>query len=306
MQVTQMMPQTVLLSNLNSLMTSIMSGEQQVSTGSAIQVPSDNPSGTAQDLNLSAAQAWNSQWTKNASAASAYMSTTDQALTQVGQVLQSAANIASAGSSATENPSEMQAQATQVAQLVQEVQQIANTQYSGQYVFGGVSGQAPWNAQSGQWNLTATPAPVTFEVGSGVSIPAGLDGFALFQGPVGGGTSAGILSQNGGASTGVLEKLQADLQSGNSQAVGTDLAAVQNAISFVSSQQAQLGARMQRVQAAASGLGQVSVQLAQDMAQVASTNMPAAIAQLTNQETVYQAALSIGAKMLMPTLATYI
>lgn len=304
MQVTQLMPQTVLLSSLDSLMTSIMGGEQQVATGSAIQVPSDNPSGTAEDLNISQAQAWNAQWTRNATTASSYMSTTNQALSQLNGALQSAANIASAGSSATENVSEMQAQASQVGQLIQEIQQLANTQYAGQYVFGGVSGSAPWNVQTGQWNLTAAATPVAFEVGSGVSIPAGVDGFALFQGPVGGGTAGGILSANGATTPGILETLQSDLASGNSVAVGADLKAVSNAIAYVSAQQAQLGAQMQRVGAASAGLQQVSVQLAQDLAQVASTNMPAAIAQLTNQETVYQAALDVGAKMILPTLAT--
>ncbi len=304
MQVTQMMPETLLVSNLNSLMTSIMQGEQQVATGNALQVPSENPVATAEDLNLTTAQSWNAQWTKNAQMASGYMSTGSQALTQLGQVLQSAASIASAASSATENPTDMQAQATQVGQLVRQAESLANTQFDGQYVFGGVGGQAPWNTSSGAWNLTAATAPVQFEIGSGVSVQGGIDGYALFQGPVGGGTTTGILGQNGATTPGILNKLQQDLQSGNQTAVGADLKAVQNAISYVSAQQAQIGAGMQRVQAATSTLGQVAVQLSQDIAQVASTNMPSAIAQLTNQESVFQSALDIGAKMLMPTLAT--
>lgn len=305
MNVTQSMPQNLLLSNLNNLMTSIMSQEQQVATGSSLQAPSDNPAGMSQYLNLSQAQAWNTQWTQNAQGATSYMSSASQALTQLGQVLQTTASIVSSASSGTMNQADMQAQATQVGQLIQQVAQLANSQYDGQYVFGGTSGQAPWNATGATWNLTASAAPFQFEVGSGVSVAGGVDGFSLFQGPVGSGTTGGILTQNGaGATPGILAKLQADLQTGNTSALAADAQAVSSAISFVSSQQADLGARMQRVQAASSSLQQVGVQLSQDIAQVSSTNMPQAIAQLTNQQTVYQAALDIGAKMLMPTLAS--
>lgn len=304
MQVTQMMPQTVLLGDLNNLMSSIMTGEQQVSTGNAILQPSDNPVGTAEDLNITAAQAWNSQWTTNADAASGYMTTASQAMSELGQVLQSAASIASAASSATENPTDMQAQASQVGGLVQQVLALANTQFNGQYVFGGVSGTAPWNATTGSWNLTASTNPVSFEVGRGVTVQAGPDAYTLLQAAVGGGTATGILSANGASTPGILEQLQTDLQSGNQSAVASDLGAVQNAVAYVSSQVSSLGAVMDRVQAASSTLSQTSTQLAQQETAVSSTNMPSAIEQLTNLETVYQAALDVGAKMLMPTLAT--
>lgn len=304
MNVTQSMPQTLLLQNLNDLMTSIMAGEQQVATGNALQVPSDNPVAAAQDLNLSQAQAWNTQWTQNAHAASAYMSNASQALTQLSQVLQTTASIAAAASSGTLNQADMQAQASQVGQLIQQVEQIANAQYGSQYVFGGISGQAPWNSASGTWTLTAPVASVGFEIGSGVTVPGGVDAYALFQGAVGGGTASGILSQNGATTPGILAQLQSDLQSANTTGIVQDAKAVSNAIAFVSAQQSDLGARMQRVQAVTSSLEQAAVQLSSDVAQVSSTNMPQAIAQLTNQETVYQAALDIGAKMLMPTLAT--
>lgn len=304
MNVTQSMPQTLLLRNLNDLMTSIMAGEQQVATGNALQAPSDNPVAAAQDLNLSQAQAWNTQWTQNAKAASAYMSNASQALTQLSQVLQTTASIAAAASSGTLSQADMQAQASQVGQLVLQVEQIANAQYGSQYVFGGTSGQAPWNQASGTWNLTAPATAVGFEIGSGVTVPGGVDAYGLFQGPVGGGTTSGILSPNGATTPGILAQLESDLQSANTTGVVKDAKAVASAIAFVSAQQSDLGARMQRVKAATSSLEQAAVQLSQDVAQVSSTNMPQAIAQLTNRETVYQAALDIGAKMLMPTLAT--
>jgi flagellar hook-associated protein 3 FlgL len=307
MRVTQSMPQTELLSNLNNLMTSILTSQQQLASGTSIQEPSDNPAGTAQYLAITAAQAWNTQWTQNAQAASSYMGAASQALTQLDQILQSASSIAVSANSGTLTPSDLQAQAGQVGQLVQEAQALANTQYAGQYVFGGTSGQAPWNSATSQWNLTASPGSVSYEVGSGVDIPVSVDGFALFQGPLNA-SGRGILSPNAAASAsqGVLEQLQNDLATGTTAGLSTDIQNLQDAIAHVTTIQSDLGARMQRVQTVTSALGQIGVQLTTQAAQVDSTNMPKIVAQLTNQEAVYQAALDIGAKMLMPTLASLI
>ena len=307
MRVTQEMPQTQLLSNLNNLMSTILSEQQQLASGQAIQQPSDNPVATGQYLNITAAQAWNTQWTQNAQTASSYMSTANNAMTQLTSLLQTAHTIATQANSGTVSQPDLQAQATQVGELVQQAQSLANTQYGSQYVFGGASGSAPWDSTSATWNLTASPATTNFEVGSGVTIPASVDGYALFQGPVGGGTTAGLLTGNGASATpGVLEQLQSDLQSGNTANLGSDIKALGNAINYVSSMQSDLGARMQRVTAVTSTLQSVGVQLSSQAAQVDSTNMPQVLMQLTNQQAVYQAALDIGAKSLMPTLATLI
>jgi flagellar hook-associated protein 3 FlgL len=310
-RVTQTMPETQLLANLDNLMTSILASQQELATGTSIQQPSDNPVGTAQYLTIQRAQAWNGQWSASAQAASGFMGAADQAMTQLTQILQSAHAIAVAAGSGSVNQADLSAQASQVAELVQQAESLANTQYGDQYVFAGTTGQAPWNQAAGQWNLTAPPpGQVTFEISSGVVVAGSVDGYTLFQGSVNGTGGPGILSPNGASpaagNVGVLQQLQSDLASGNTSNLGNDIQLLEDAIAHVSAMQADLGARMQRAQSVSAMLGQLGVELGKQAAQVDSTNMPQMVAQLTNQQAVYQAALDIGAKMLMPTLASLI
>lgn len=112
---------------------------QELSTGKALNVPSDNPTVIAQDLAVRTDNAVSTQISSNLTNLNNELTTVDGSLASLTNVLQSARQLAISGASATVTPAQQKIIATQVDQLLQEAVGLANTQYGGKYVFTGTS-----------------------------------------------------------------------------------------------------------------------------------------------------------------------
>lgn len=112
---------------------------QQLSTGKAVNQPSDDPTQIAQDLSVRSEIAVQNQVGSNLTNTSAQLTSADSALTGLTGVLQSARSLAIQAASDTNTPSQLQEIAIQVGQLLQQSIGIANTQYAGTYLFAGTA-----------------------------------------------------------------------------------------------------------------------------------------------------------------------
>lgn len=112
---------------------------QELSTGKALNFPSDNPTQIAQDMAARSDNALQTQEGKNFSDLNNQLSAVDGALSSVVNVIQSARSLAVEGASDTINASQRNDIATQVDQLLQEAIGLANTQYNSKYVFAGTN-----------------------------------------------------------------------------------------------------------------------------------------------------------------------
>jgi len=111
----------------------------ELSSGKRLTKPSDDPTHIAQDLSLSASIAQENQTGDNVANLSAQLTTTDGALSSVTDVLTKARALAVSGASDALTAGQKQAMATQVDGLLGELVGLGNTQYAGQYVFGGTA-----------------------------------------------------------------------------------------------------------------------------------------------------------------------
>jgi flagellar hook-associated protein 3 FlgL len=112
---------------------------QTISSGKQLNAPSDNPAQIAQDLALRTSIAQQQQSSRNIQNASAQLTTVDGALSALTDVMQKARAIAVQAGSGMESPTQRQALASQVDSLLQQSIGIANTKYSGKYVFAGTA-----------------------------------------------------------------------------------------------------------------------------------------------------------------------
>ena len=121
----------------------------QLSSGKKLTQPSDDPAQIAQDLQLHATISTETQQSTNVQGAVSQLTSTDSALSSLTSVIQSARQLAVQGASDTLSASQRSAIADQVDQLLQQAIAIGNTQYDGQYVFGGsaTNATAPVQAQ---------------------------------------------------------------------------------------------------------------------------------------------------------------
>lgn len=111
----------------------------QLSSGYAVQAPSDDPVQIAQALNFSNAITTGNQTANNLTDSQNRLNQTDSALSTLTSILQSARQFAVQGASDTLSQSQLQDLGTQVDQLLGEAINLANTQYNGTYVFGGTA-----------------------------------------------------------------------------------------------------------------------------------------------------------------------
>jgi flagellar hook-associated protein 3 FlgL len=142
--------QTLAIENLES---QYQQQGQELSTGIALNEPSDNPTLIGQDLSVRNDSAVTTQIGQNLTGLNNLLSTTDSTLSNLTSILQSSRNLAIEGASDSITPSQRAAIGQQVNQLLSEAIGLANTQYDGKYIFSGTA------AASGSTLVTAIGNP---------------------------------------------------------------------------------------------------------------------------------------------------
>lgn len=111
--------------------------ENELSTGKMVNVPSDNPASAAIIMQLQNTMNLRTGYSTNLSAASSQLGEVDSQLTNLTNLVQQAVSSASANVSSDVTPSQRASAATLIQSLSTQVLALANTQFNGQYLFGG-------------------------------------------------------------------------------------------------------------------------------------------------------------------------
>jgi flagellar hook-associated protein 3 FlgL len=110
-----------------------------ISSGKSLNQPSDNPTQIAQDLSVRSTIATENNAGTNMGNAIQQLTQTDSSLGNLTNVLQSARSLAIQGGAETLTTAQRQAIGGQIDQLLNESIGLANTNYSGKYLFAGTS-----------------------------------------------------------------------------------------------------------------------------------------------------------------------
>jgi flagellar hook-associated protein 3 FlgL len=156
--------------------------QEQVASGSRVNRASDDPTGAYQILGLNSQQKSLDNYIENILSASDILSLSDTIIGSIKQALSAVRNTVSQVISGTYSEDARQRAAEQVNQMLEQVVQLANTQQSGQYLFGGgKSGTAPYTVERTDGKITSViyngaSDQRGIEVGPGVQmdiLPAG-------------------------------------------------------------------------------------------------------------------------------------
>jgi flagellar hook-associated protein 3 FlgL len=277
--------------------------QQQISSGSTIQNPSDDPLTYGEASSTQNQLAQISAYTQAATQATTMTATNNTAMTNLHQLVAQAGEYLS---SVTSNMTSSQLQdiGTEMSSLVTQMTSIVNQKSSdGSYIFGGTSNQPPINASTGTYN-TATNGdetsidvqqgnPVTVGIAAGHAGPPAVDGF-LYD------------SSSGTDVLAALTQAASDLNSGNVTALqGTDTTAVSNALNLVSSYVGSTAANMAAVQTASTSLQAQTVATQNTLNSLTQTNLPNASVQLQQLEMQYQATLESGTRIMNLSILNY-
>ena len=159
--------------------------ENEVSTGLAINVPSDNPTGAAQVVGLNHILAENTQYSTNITNANTQLSTESSTLSSVSNLLNSINDVGLSSLNGTMSQSDMSNMATELTQYRDQLLQLANTtNAAGQPLFAGTSTASTafvMDSSTGAVTYAGNNQQTFTSIGSGLQVGTGDPGSAIFM-----------------------------------------------------------------------------------------------------------------------------
>ncbi|PWI57276.1 flagellar hook-associated protein FlgL [Sulfoacidibacillus thermotolerans] len=138
---------------------------------------------------------------------------------------------------------------------------------------------------------------ISYEVAPGVEIPVNVTAQQIMRtSPDGSSPSLQTTLQN----------IAVDLQTGNSSNLQSDLAALQENITNITNINADLGARIQRLNALKNQMSNYQTTLTSEKGVIEGANMAKVISQFNTDQTVFTAALKMGSEILLPSLVNFL
>ncbi len=290
---TRVTAQTRMVNAQQNLQTSAMllaRVQDQASSLKKISVPSDDPTGTADSMRVRAAQSANAQYGRNIDDATAWLDTVDSTLSSTTDILRRVRDLTVQGASdGSLSPAAKEAIATELDGLKTDLLNRANTKYQGRTIFAGNSDAGV--AVNPDYSSNSTGTPVLRRLDANSTAKVDSDGAAVF------GTGAASVFA-------LVDSIASDLRSGTN--VGFHLAAIDDAMKAVSTEQSSVGARQLQVSRAKDANVSATGSLEAQRSTVEDVDLSQMAITLKQQETTYQAALAITSRTLQPTLMDFL
>lgn len=180
--------------------------ENEVSTGNAINVPSDDPIGAAQIVDLNHILAQNTQYTSNITSANTRLSTETSTLSSISNLLDSVNDLGLSAINGSLSSNDLSNIATEITQYRNQLVNLANTTDSnGHALFAGTSTTTQpfaMDSSTGAVTYTGNDQQSYTAIGTGLQVANGDPGSAIFMDiPVGNGS---FVASAGSGNTGTL------------------------------------------------------------------------------------------------------
>jgi len=297
-----------LLLNLNLNARTMNDTQLQLATGRKINKPSDDPVGITYSLRYRAELSSNEQYQKNVDGALSLLEFNDTVMTQAGDVVQRLRELTVQGANGTNPQAALDSINTEVKQLKEQLIDIANSQFNGKYIFNGQKyDQKPYDFASGVNGLpdTAGAALITtdaglvnYTVGDNVQLAVNLTGNEVFGGTDPVNDIDNIFR--------VIDRISSALASGDTSGVSSELSNIDTRINTMLSVQAGVGAKTNRIELIQNRLSDLEVNLTDLQSKTEDGDYAELLMQSKIQENIYNASLSVGAKIIQQTLVDFI
>lgn len=267
--------------------------QQQLASGSRLTKPSDDPSATAAALRVRSEQQSTAQYGRNIDDGLGWLSTVDSAMTSAEDLTRKAVDLTIQGSnSGTLSAEGREAIAGQLDGLRADLLGTANTSYLGRSVFAGNSDAGA--AFDATYAFTGTASStVERRISATDTVAVDADGAAAF------GTGTGSVFAT-------IDAIATALRSGDDAAVTTGLTALQSRMTALTGQHAVVGARYARLEQAKQDNTTAATTLETQRSGIEDVDQAQATIDLKSQEVAYQTALAVTARVIQPTLMSFL
>lgn len=295
MRVTQSMLSNNMLRNLSNNYNKMGKLQDQLTTQKRITRPSDDP--VVAMLGLGYRDSLNKvqQYSRNISEATNWLDSTDDAISQGVKVLQRIRELTVQASNGTYEEGQRGAIAVEVDQLKKQLETIAQTQVGGKYIFNGKNtNKAP---TAGDFSVELSDDDIELsddielEIFDGIKLKVNTKGSELFK-----------------SVFNTLDSLKSKLE--DKTASDTDISGfldtLDSEIDHFLKIQADVGAKQNRVDMMKDRLSSQETIATEIMSKNEDVEIEKVITELITQESVQRAALSVGARIIQPSLVDFL
>ncbi|MBG9454816.1 flagellar hook protein FlgL [Lysinibacillus sphaericus] len=304
MRVTQSMLSNNMLLNLNNSYSKMSKLQNQITSGSKITRPSDDPVIAVKGMGYRRDLGQVEQYTRNMNEVNNWIDTTDESLNQVGEQMKRVRELVIQAANDTNTPDERAKIKSEIDQIRQQIQDVGNTKIADRYIFSGTRTTQPLFENGAIDPTKVNSEDVVIEVYDGIQMKVNTPGAELFKNVDDMmGKISDLLDPNraGGPATG--EEIGNALGGVAEQSKGDDITAMHNKILEA---QADIGARQNRVELMENRLAIREVSVTKQFSDNEDVDYAKAITEMVTSESIHQAALSVGAKIIQQTLVDFI
>lgn len=303
-----------MLRHLNAGLGRLDRYQQQLASGKRILKPSDDPAAVINVLELRTSLTENNQLLKNVDTASSWLQSIDTVLASTTSVLHRAKELSVYAANDTLSGDARAAIQRELEQLFDNLLQLSNSTHSGKYVFAGQkSTTVPYQrastdpADPGYYRIAyhggssiQNSSELKVEIGANSVIDINIIRTSI-------NTDGEAEDQLFMPIFGALSELINDLDQGTTDKLGAEhLEALEAALDGVLATRAEVGAKLNRIELAEERLKDLEVNFNKLLSGTQDIDVAETIMMLKSEENAYRIALSVGARIIQPTLVDFL
>jgi flagellar hook-associated protein 3 FlgL len=295
-----------LLRNLNQNMSRSSIYQNQLSTGRRINKPSDDPIGITFSMRYRSELSANDQYKRNVDDAQSSLDYMDMVLGQAGDILQRVRELTVQASTGTNSHTALDAIRIEAGQLYDQMVIVGNSQFKGKYVFNGqATEKKPYSAVTltdpdttkvKAYSEDTDLGEIKYQLGAGLEVPVNITGASAF------GTTADPDSNT----FQVLSDLFTALKNYDQPGIDAMINRIDKSMDKLLTARSEVGARSNRVEMITNRILDINNNLQSLQAKTEDANIPEVITNLKTSDAVYQSSLSVGAKLITPSLVDFL
>jgi flagellar hook-associated protein 3 FlgL len=306
MRVTQSMLSSNMLRNLSNSYNKMGTLQEQITSGKKITRPSQDPVVAIKGIGYRTDLGKVEQYQRNLGEVNNYLDSSDDALDKVGLALIRVQELVTQASSDTLTPDDRAKIEKEITQIKEQIRDMGNTKVGDKYIFSGTKTSQPLftdTTLAGETIVipggtylpdaanTSYEAPVNIEVYDGVQITVNTNGYDVFS-----------------KVDEMMVQLEADMKDPSKSGKDFDayLTGIDNNQNLVLGSRADIGARQNRVEMMENRLGTQEVIVTKQLSNNEDIDYEKAITEMISQESIHRATLSVGARIIQPSLMDFL
>jgi len=264
--------------------------QEQINTGKKVNRPSDDPVVAMKGMGYRMQVDKVAQYQRNLGEVNNYLDSSDDALDKVGQAMHRARELVTSAANGTMTPEDKEKVQRELEQLQMHIQDMANSKVGDKYIFSGTKTATPlYDKENKKYPDTGLPGSEAFsksvdiEVFDGVTLNVNTDAVALFK-----------------SIDEMFEGFKGDPD------FSAALAGVDANMDKVLTTRADIGARQNRVEMMSNRLDSQEASAKKQMSENEDIDYEKAITEMLTLESIHRAALSVGSRIIQPSLVDFL